>query len=281
MPARTPLLAHPVHPHRRVSERRRWKARSSAGTSIRCASEWNRPSGSLCARSTTLSSDVDMNSSVNASAMFPQLRLTSARAAFARPGPHATAFPDVFAPMQPSDSLAPLRSPLRSSPRHRTYLGTQGLFFTARTGAPAVRCNAGDISTPAPPLPALSRGESRVSQVPGPSSSCVPWSSTPPGAKRPSPALGAPAVAFKSPETLGTRNRSLSWLYISRPTRSRTYASPSPLPFPAQGSLPARAGSPLAGRDSHPLDDKQGFVESTHTPFLLDQPRLVAPGVGL
>ncbi len=30
---------------------------------------------------------------------------------------------------------------------------------------------------------------------------------------------------------------------------------------PSQGSLPARAASPLAGRDSHPLDDKRGFME--------------------
>ena len=56
----------------------------------------------------------------------------------------------------------------------------------------------------------------------------------------------------------------------------RTYASPDPLPVPAQGSLPARAGSPLTGRDSHPLDDEQGFMKSSHTPFLLDQPCLVA-----
>jgi hypothetical protein len=33
-----------------------------------------------------------------------------------------------------------------------------------------------------------------------------------------------------------------------------TNASPDPLPGPSQGSLPAQAGSPLAGRDSHPLD---------------------------
>ena len=37
-----------------------------------------------------------------------------------------------------------------------------------------------------------------------------------------------------------------------------------------------RAGSPLAGRVSHPLDDKQGFMKSSHTPILLDQPCLVA-----
>ena len=37
-----------------------------------------------------------------------------------------------------------------------------------------------------------------------------------------------------------------------------------------------RAGSPFAGRVSHPLDDKQGFMKSSHTPFPLDQPCLVA-----
>ena len=62
--------------------------------------------------------------------MFPQLRLTPARAAFARPGPRATAFPDVKAPMQPSDSLAPFgRRSGRPSPA--AYPGAQVLFFTA------------------------------------------------------------------------------------------------------------------------------------------------------
>ena len=37
-----------------------------------------------------------------------------------------------------------------------------------------------------------------------------------------------------------------------------------------------RAGSPFAGRVSHPLDDEQGFMKSSHTPFPLDQPCLVA-----
>ena len=80
----------------------------------------------------------------------------------------------------------PLRPPLRSSlasglPR------CAGLVLHRRTGASADRCNAGDISTPAPHKPALSRGETRVSQVPGPSSSCVPCSTTPPGATAPRP----------------------------------------------------------------------------------------------
>ena len=44
-----------------------------------------------------------------------------------------------------------------------------GLVLHRRTGAPADRCRAGDISTPAPRKPALSRGETRGSRVPGPS----------------------------------------------------------------------------------------------------------------
>jgi len=101
-----------------------------------------------------------------------------------------------------------------------------------------------------------SRGETRASQVPGPSSSCVPWSNTPPGASLPSPIPvrsllpsgrmkpSAPGISF------------LSWLHCPRPTRSRTYASPHRVTAKtAQGSLPARVDSPLAGRVSHPLDD--------------------------
>ena len=62
-----------------------------------------------------------------------------------------------------------------------------------------------------------------------------------------------------------------------RPTCSRAYASPIASPPTAQGSLPARAGSPLAGRVSHPLDDKRSFMETSQPPFLFDQPCLVAP----
>ena len=106
----------PIHPQMRqcaVDD----KARSSGPVEAEARSEWNRPSGSL------RSSDVDM-SSINASAMFPQLRLTPARAAFARPGPHATAFPDGCSPPTPSSPSAaapvvPRQRPCRSSPPHR------------------------------------------------------------------------------------------------------------------------------------------------------------------
>ena len=207
--------------------------------------------------------------------MFPQLKLTPTRAAFARPGPDATPFPDVSAPMQPSDSLAPFgrRSGL---PSPTAYLGAQGLFFAAAPVPTQTRATS-ETLLPRLPVSRLSpQGETRVSQVPGPSSSCVPWSSTPPGATAPRPlSVRLPSSSGElKPWTPG--KLPISWLHNPRPTRSRTYASPNPLPSPAQGSLPARAGSPLAGRVSHPLDDKQGFMKSSHTPLLLDQPCLVA-----
>ena len=207
--------------------------------------------------------------------MFPQLKLTPTRAAFARPGPACHSVPRRQRSYAALRLPRPLRPPLRS-PLANDLPRCAGLVLRRYTGAHANPCNVGDSSTPAPRQPALSQGETRVSQVPGPSSSCVPWSSTPPGATAPRPlSVRSPSSSGKlKPWTPG--NLSISWLHNPRPTRSRTYASPSRLPFPAQGSLPARAGSPLAGRVSHPLDDKQGFMKSSHTPLLLDQPCLVA-----
>ena len=56
----------------------------------------------------------------------------------------------------------------------------------------------------------------------------------------------------------------ISWLPLLRPTRLRAYASTTPLPRPPPGSLPVWVGSPLTGRVSHPLDDKQSFMMSSH-----------------
>ena len=134
-------------------------------------------------------------------------------------------------------------------PRQRpTSVRRLVLHCAADPVPPQTRCNAGDISTPAPHKPALSRGETRGSQVPGPSSSCVPWSTTPPGAYRsPRPSLGAVAVAFRRSHTLGTRKHIPFVATYPRPTRSRAYASPNPLPSPAQGSLPAGRAHPSPG----------------------------------
>ena len=63
----------------------------------------------------------------------------------------------------------------------------------------------------------------------------------------------------------------------SRPTRLRAYASPARCRGSSQGSLPTWAGSPLAGRDSHSLDDRRSFMKSSHPPLLFDQHCLVAP----
>src|SRR5262249_25395443 len=54
------------------------------------------------------------------------------------------------------------------------------------------------------------------------------------------------------------------------------YASPRPFLTPSQGWLPARAGSPLAGQDSHLLDDTQSFMESLPPPIPFDPQGLVA-----
>ena len=84
------------------------------------------------------------------------------------------------------------------------------------------------------------------------------------------------AIAFREFNALGTRNGIVFVATNPRPTRSRAYASPAPLPVPSQGSLPTRAGSPLAGRDSHPLDENRRFMESSHPPFPFDPQSLVA-----
>ena len=230
---------------------------------------------SLRALSTALSSDVDMNSSINASAMFPQLRLTPARAAFARPGPHATAFPDVNALMQPSDSPRPRRPPLRSSlanglPR------CGGLFFTAAPVPPLTGATPETFLPPAPHKPALSRGETRGSQVPGPSSSCVPWSTTPPGAYRPSPISRCGRCCLQASQYLGHPETYFFRGYLPTAHSLACLRFAESVTVSVARLATGRAGSPLAGRVSHPLDDKQGFMKSSHTPILLDQPCLVA-----
>ncbi len=121
------------------------------------------------------------------------------------------------------------------------------------------------------------RGEARASQVTGPSSSCVLWSNTPPDTFPSSPVCrrGALLPSMKS-STLGIRKDIGFGAAVPRPARSSAYASPAVSPRPAQGWLPARAGSPLAGQDSHLLDDKQSFMKASHPPIPFDPQGLVA-----
>jgi hypothetical protein len=83
--------------------------------------------------------------------------------------------------------------------------------------------------------------------------------------------------------TLGIRKDHGFGAAILRPARLHASASPVLFPTPAPGLLPTRAGSPLAGRDLHPLDDKQSFMKASHPPIPVDTQTLVAPqshGVG-
>src|SRR5216683_3395320 len=117
----------------------------------------------------------------------------------------------------------------------------------------------------------MCRGEARASQVTGSSSSCVLWSNTPPDTFPSSPVCrrGALLPSMES-STLGIREDIGFGAAVPRPARSSAYASPAVSPRPAQGWLPAWAGSPLAGQDSHLLDDKQSFMKASHPPIPFD-----------
>jgi hypothetical protein len=123
----------------------------------------------------------------------------------------------------------------------------------------------------------MGRGEARASQVPGPSSSYVPWSYTPPDTGLSSPAVRRDRCSLQVIQHPGHPGRlEVSGPHAPWPARSHTYASPRSFLAPSQGLLPARAGSPLAGRVSHPLDDAQSFMKASYPPIPFDQPCLVA-----
>ena len=105
--------------------------------------------------------------------------------------------------MQPSDSPAPVGRGSGSPCQRPTSMRT--LFLTACAWS-AYALGVGEGS-PVSPSTRVTRGKARVSQVAGPSSSCVPWSKTPPGAVFSSPLHGEATVAFRSDNTLGTRNK--------------------------------------------------------------------------
>jgi hypothetical protein len=84
------------------------------------------------------------------------------------------------------------------------------------------------------------RGDGRISRVTGPSSSYAPWSNTPPNASSSRPVLEMTLLPSGGllPSAFG-----IVWHFVAafpRLTRLHTYASPMPLPTPAQGLLPTR-----------------------------------------
>ena len=76
--------------------------------------------------------------------------------------------------------------------------------------------------------------------------------------------------------TLGIRKDIGFGAAVPRPARSHAYASQTPFLESAPGLLPARAGSPLAGQDSHLLDDERSFMVASHPPIPFDPQGLVA-----
>jgi hypothetical protein len=145
------------------------------------------------------------------------------------------------------------------------------------TRVPAYVPGVGDGS-PAPRQTGMCRGEARASQGTGPSSSCVPWSNTPPDTTPSSPKTSCRGLLVPSGKTgpsASGKTRGFG-AAVPWPTHSHAYASLTLFPRSAQGWLPARAGSPLAGRDVHPLDDARRFMVASHPPMPFDPQGLVA-----
>jgi len=104
----------------------------------------------------------------------------------------------------------------------------------------------------------------------------VPWSYTPPNTIPPRPTYGEVVVAFRHFSTLGIRDE--IDFEAANPT-AHTLACLRFAGLVAETVARLATGSgglPLAGRVSHPLDDKRSFMKSSHPPFPFDQQCLVA-----
>jgi len=164
--------------------------------------------------------------------------------------------------MQPSDFLAPFGRG-SGSPRLPAYLAA-GACSWPRRACPSGRAARSETDHRPSAAPDSHEERQGTSRVTGPSSSCAPWSNTPPDMSSPCPTslekIWRGHRRFqeqRDPQHPGREN------FRGRNPTAHTArvpdASPVPLPTPSQGSLPAQAGSPLAGRDSHPLDDESKF----------------------
>jgi len=163
--------------------------------------------------------------------------------------------------MQPSDRPA-FHWPALWFPLPPAYLSAGASSIrTARASADARR--AGDGS-PALRTTGFLRGEARTSRVAGPSSSCAPWSNTPPDTTLPCPYFSSRRSTEGPSSPSGSLEPSASGLYEFR-DRNPTAHTLACLRIAGHiAETVARlatgwAGSPLAGRDSHLLDDKSKF----------------------
>jgi hypothetical protein len=121
------------------------------------------------------------------------------------------------------------------------------------------------------------RGEARASQVARPSSSYVLWSNTPPDTAPSSPnSRRGPLLPSQYFSTLGIRK---AYRFRGRSPTARTFAClriADSISEAVARLATGWAGSPLAGRVSHPLDDEQNFMEDLRPPIPIDPQGLVA-----
>ena len=237
-----------------------------AGTSMRCASELNRPSGSFFALSTPLKSPSDLLPNVRASVMVPSSSshqhgpplLSRVRLA----GP----FPDVKAPMQPADSLPP--SATSPVPLDVTYPGADACSVPQKADDPCARLRV--VRRRRVTGSPLRRGlPGRGEGLPGYGTVLFVRAVVEhPAGYTPLLALftqGALLPLMQSSTSASGKPRGFG-AAVPRPARSHAYASPNVFPRSAPGWFPARAGSPLAGQVSHPLDMVEPSPPPIHLP---------------
>jgi hypothetical protein len=108
-------------------------------------------------------------------------------------------------------------------------------------------CRASETMHRLSVTPAFLRGEARASQGTGPSSSCVPWSTTPPETSPSSPTRAGNGWCLRvhqDPRHPGSRGVGAA---VPRPARSRASASPMALLLPSHGWRPAGRAHPEPG----------------------------------
>jgi hypothetical protein len=137
-------------------------------------------------------------------------------------------------------------------------------------------CRASETTHRLSAKPECRRGEARASQVTGPSSSYVLWSNTPPDTVPSSP-IGRRRSLW--PSRISARSASGKHRFRGRSPTARTFAClriADGLSATVARLATGRAGSPLAGRVLHPLDDIQNFMEDVCPPIPIDPQGLVA-----
>jgi hypothetical protein len=178
----------------------------------------------------------------------------------------------VCSPPTPFLHRPPLRFPLRWPPSWRTLL----LCPQGRRHVRPPTCRASETGHRLSATPEYLRGEVRASQVARPSSSYVLWSNTPPDTVPSSPTTAEDRCCLRRNPA---RSASGKHTFRGRSPTARTFAClriAATIAGTVARLATGRAGSPFAGRVSHPLDDEQHFMEDLRPPIPIDPQGLVA-----